>query len=124
MAGMKMTHEAGARHIIAYLDSQLEVKQVEGTYEAQEENMIQYLQQIAELRTGFESFQIIQILREENVKAEYLSKLASALEDCRTRHITIQYLSKLRAPVLEEGCFPDNRWEAARHKARAIRFLL
>ncbi|KAL0294800.1 UNVERIFIED_CONTAM: hypothetical protein Sradi_6866900 [Sesamum radiatum] len=28
---MKMAHEAGARHLIAYLDSQLIVKQVEGT---------------------------------------------------------------------------------------------
>ncbi|KAL0293257.1 UNVERIFIED_CONTAM: hypothetical protein Sradi_6948800 [Sesamum radiatum] len=38
--GMKITHETGARHLIAYLDSQLIVKQVEGTYEAKEENMI------------------------------------------------------------------------------------
>ncbi|KAL0428192.1 UNVERIFIED_CONTAM: hypothetical protein Slati_2994000 [Sesamum latifolium] len=45
--GMKMAHEAGARHLLAYSDSQLIVKQVEGTYEAKEENMIQYLQQIA-----------------------------------------------------------------------------
>ncbi|KAL0433402.1 UNVERIFIED_CONTAM: hypothetical protein Slati_2674500 [Sesamum latifolium] len=44
MAGMKMTHEAGARYLIAYLDSQLVAKQVEGIYEAKEENMIQYLQ--------------------------------------------------------------------------------
>ncbi|KAL0454012.1 UNVERIFIED_CONTAM: hypothetical protein Slati_0740400 [Sesamum latifolium] len=42
--GMKMAHEAGARHLIAYPNSQLIVKQVEGTYETKEENMIQYLQ--------------------------------------------------------------------------------
>ncbi|KAL0445196.1 UNVERIFIED_CONTAM: hypothetical protein Slati_2242300 [Sesamum latifolium] len=35
--------------------------------------------------------------REENVKADCLSKLASALEDCRTRHITIQYLPEARS---------------------------
>ncbi|KAL0421275.1 UNVERIFIED_CONTAM: hypothetical protein Slati_3150400, partial [Sesamum latifolium] len=34
--GMKMAHEAGARHLLAYSDSQLVVKQVEGTYEAKE----------------------------------------------------------------------------------------
>ncbi|KAL0416311.1 UNVERIFIED_CONTAM: hypothetical protein Slati_3463000 [Sesamum latifolium] len=41
--GMRMAHEAGARHLLAYSDSQLIVKQVEGAYEAKEENMIQYL---------------------------------------------------------------------------------
>ncbi|KAK4404282.1 hypothetical protein Sango_0796800 [Sesamum angolense] len=34
--GMRMTHEVGARHLVAYLDSQLIVKQVEITYEAKE----------------------------------------------------------------------------------------
>ncbi|KAL0458758.1 UNVERIFIED_CONTAM: hypothetical protein Slati_0503000 [Sesamum latifolium] len=38
--GMRMAHEAGARHLLAYSDSQLVAKQVEGTYEAKEENMI------------------------------------------------------------------------------------
>ncbi|KAL0395494.1 UNVERIFIED_CONTAM: hypothetical protein Slati_4515600 [Sesamum latifolium] len=53
---MKMAHEAGARHLIAYTNSQLLVKQVEDIYEAKEENMIQYLQQIAELKTSFDYF--------------------------------------------------------------------
>ncbi|KAL0462697.1 UNVERIFIED_CONTAM: hypothetical protein Slati_0157300 [Sesamum latifolium] len=35
--GMRMAHETGARHLLAYLDSQLVVKQVEGTYEAKDE---------------------------------------------------------------------------------------
>ncbi|KAL0454553.1 UNVERIFIED_CONTAM: hypothetical protein Slati_0794500 [Sesamum latifolium] len=78
---------------------QLVVKQVEGTYEAKEESMIQYLQQIADLKTKFHHFQIIQIPREENAKADSLSKLASSLEDCRTRHITIHYLPEARAPL-------------------------
>ncbi|KAL0402384.1 UNVERIFIED_CONTAM: hypothetical protein Slati_4268300 [Sesamum latifolium] len=112
-----------------------------GTYEAKEENTIQYLQQIAELKISFESFQLIQIKREENVKVDCLSKLASALEDYRTKHITIQYLPKpmapltiqtisstedWRTPVIRwlEGHLPNNRWEAARLKARTIHFLL
>ncbi|KAL0405651.1 UNVERIFIED_CONTAM: hypothetical protein Slati_3879000 [Sesamum latifolium] len=52
--GMKMAHEAGARHLLAYSDSQLIVNQIEGTFEAKEESMIQYLQQIKELRTSFD----------------------------------------------------------------------
>ncbi|KAL0445716.1 UNVERIFIED_CONTAM: hypothetical protein Slati_1699500 [Sesamum latifolium] len=95
--GMRMAHEAGGRHLLAYSDSQLIVKQVEGIYEAKEESMIQYLQQIKELKTSFDHFQIIQISRDENIKADCLSKLASALEDCRMRHTTIQYLPEERA---------------------------
>ncbi|KAL0455005.1 UNVERIFIED_CONTAM: hypothetical protein Slati_0839700 [Sesamum latifolium] len=95
--GMRMAHEAGARHLLAYSDFELIVKQVEGTYEAKEESMIQYLQQIKELKTSFDHFQIIQIHREENIKVDCLSKLASALEDCRTMRITIQYLPEARA---------------------------
>ncbi|KAL0367201.1 UNVERIFIED_CONTAM: hypothetical protein Sradi_3610200 [Sesamum radiatum] len=139
---MKITHEAGARHLVAYSDSQLIVKQVEGTYEAKEGNMIQYLQHIEEVKTSFDYFQLIKIQRQENVKADCLSKLASAAEDCKTRHITIQYLPKSKAPLtiqaisstedwktpvirwLEEGRLQDNRWEAARLKTQVIHFLL
>ncbi|KAL0417240.1 UNVERIFIED_CONTAM: hypothetical protein Slati_3555900 [Sesamum latifolium] len=77
--GLRMAHETGAKHLLAYSDSQLVVKQVEGTYEAKEENMIQYLQQIADLKTKFHHFQIIQIPREENAKADSCQNLQVAL---------------------------------------------
>ncbi|KAL2228426.1 UNVERIFIED_CONTAM: hypothetical protein Sindi_1822300 [Sesamum indicum] len=64
ITGLKMAHEVGGRHLIAYSDSQLIIKQVEGLYEAKEENMIQYQQQIVELKMMFESFQTFEILRE------------------------------------------------------------
>ncbi|KAL0346192.1 UNVERIFIED_CONTAM: Ribonuclease HI [Sesamum radiatum] len=142
VVSIRMSHEAGARHLLAYSDSQLIVKQVEGIYEAKEESMIQYLQQIKELKTSLDHFQIIQIPREENIKADCLSKLASALKDCRTRHITIQHLSEARAPLvvqpitlgedwripiirwIEEGDLPDNRWKTARLKTQAACFLV
>ncbi|KAL0415865.1 UNVERIFIED_CONTAM: hypothetical protein Slati_3418400 [Sesamum latifolium] len=140
--GLRMAHETGAKHLLAYSDSQLVVKQVEGTYEAKEESMIQYLQQNADLKTKFHHFQIIQIPREENAKADSLSKLASSLEDCRTRHITIHYLPEAKTPLavqpittgedwrtpiikwIEEGLLPENRWEADRLKTRATRFII
>ncbi|KAL0444230.1 UNVERIFIED_CONTAM: hypothetical protein Slati_2145700 [Sesamum latifolium] len=108
--GMRMTHEAGARYLLAYSDSQLIVKQVVGTYEAKEESMIQYLQQIMELKTSFKHFQIIQIPREENIKVDCLSKLASNLEDCRMRHINIQYLRKARAPLAVQPITSGEDW--------------
>ncbi|KAL0313242.1 UNVERIFIED_CONTAM: Retrovirus-related Pol polyprotein from transposon opus [Sesamum radiatum] len=140
--GMRMAYETWARNLLAYSDSQLVVKQVEDTYEAKEESMIQYLQQITDLKIKFHHFQIIQIPREENAKADSLSKLASSLEDCRTRHITIHYLSGARTPLaiqpivtgedwrtpiikwIEEGLLPENQWKAARLRTRATRFIM
>ncbi|KAL0411302.1 UNVERIFIED_CONTAM: hypothetical protein Slati_3719900 [Sesamum latifolium] len=97
-------------------------------------NEAEYEALVIELKTSFDYFQLIQSPKEENVKADCLSKLASALEDCRTKHVTIQYLSNARTPLtiqaiastedwmthvirwLEEH-LPDNRWEATRLKA-------
>ncbi|KAK4409421.1 hypothetical protein Sango_0015100 [Sesamum angolense] len=53
--GMRMTHEVGARPLVAYANSQLIVKQVEGTYETKEENIIHYLQHITELKIEFKN---------------------------------------------------------------------
>ncbi|KAL0449405.1 UNVERIFIED_CONTAM: Ribonuclease HI [Sesamum latifolium] len=83
---MRMAQDAGVSHLLAYSDSQLIVKQVNGEYEAEDETMVQYLQQIEELKTKFKSFQLHQIPRKENIKADSLSKLASALEDCKTAY--------------------------------------
>ncbi|KAL0427224.1 UNVERIFIED_CONTAM: Ribonuclease HI [Sesamum latifolium] len=69
--GMRMAQDAGASHLLAYSDSQLIVKQVNGEYEVKEESMVQYLQQIEELKTKFKSFQLHQIPREENIKADF-----------------------------------------------------
>ncbi|KAL0402684.1 UNVERIFIED_CONTAM: Ribonuclease HI [Sesamum latifolium] len=113
--GMRMAYEAGARHLLAYSDSQLIVKQVEGAYKAKEKNMIQYLQQIKELETSFDYFQIIQIPREENIKADCLSNLTSALEDCRTRHITIQYLLEARTPLDVQPITSGEDWRDSCH---------
>ncbi|KAL0463124.1 UNVERIFIED_CONTAM: Retrovirus-related Pol polyprotein from transposon opus [Sesamum latifolium] len=85
---------------------------------------------------------LLHIPREENAKADSLSKLASSLEDCRTRHITIHYLPEARTPLavqpittgedwrtpiikwIEKGLLPENRWEAVRLKTRATRFII
>ncbi|KAL0448218.1 UNVERIFIED_CONTAM: hypothetical protein Slati_1949700 [Sesamum latifolium] len=77
--GMRMAHETGAKHLLAYSDSQLVVKQVEGTYEAKEENS--------------------------------LSKIASSLEDCRTRHITIPYLPEARTPLAVQPIITGEDWK-------------
>ncbi|KAL0427453.1 UNVERIFIED_CONTAM: hypothetical protein Slati_2920100 [Sesamum latifolium] len=63
VSGMRMARDAGAWHLTAYSNSQLIVKQVKGEYEVKQESMIQYLQQVEDLKVKFESFQHVQIRR-------------------------------------------------------------
>ncbi|KAL0449238.1 UNVERIFIED_CONTAM: Ribonuclease HI [Sesamum latifolium] len=106
--GMRMAQDAGASYLLSYSDSQLIVKQVNGEYDAKEESMVQYLQQIEELKIKFKSFQLHQIPREENIMADSLSKLASTLEDCKTRRITVQHLPQPRNPLNIQPIFSNN----------------
>ncbi|KAL0349670.1 UNVERIFIED_CONTAM: hypothetical protein Sradi_4116200 [Sesamum radiatum] len=56
--GMRMAQDIGVLHLLACSDSQLIVKQVSGVYEVKEDNMVQYLLQIEELKIKFKSFQL------------------------------------------------------------------
>ncbi|KAL0283994.1 UNVERIFIED_CONTAM: hypothetical protein Sangu_2854000 [Sesamum angustifolium] len=51
-----MALEAGARLLIAYSDSQLIIKQVEGTNEVKKATMVEYIRKITELKVKFEMF--------------------------------------------------------------------
>ncbi|KAL0452895.1 UNVERIFIED_CONTAM: Retrovirus-related Pol polyprotein from transposon opus [Sesamum latifolium] len=94
IAGIKMALNAGAKDLIAYTDSQLVTKQVEGEYEVKEGRMKKYLQKINKLTSRMKSFQLHQIPRTENAKADYLARLASSMIDCSTRNITVRTLTK------------------------------
>ncbi|KAL0315403.1 UNVERIFIED_CONTAM: hypothetical protein Sradi_5418500 [Sesamum radiatum] len=49
IVGIRMALDARARNLIAYSNSQLVTKQVEGKYEVKEEMMKEYFQEISEL---------------------------------------------------------------------------
>lgn len=54
--GIKVTIEVGARHLEVFSYSQLVVWQVECTFEPKEEKMIEYLEQIENLRKQLDNF--------------------------------------------------------------------
>ncbi|KAL0378387.1 UNVERIFIED_CONTAM: Ribonuclease HI [Sesamum radiatum] len=92
--GIKMALDAGAKNLIAYIDSQLITKQMEGEYEVKAERMKGYLQKIKGLTNRLNGFQLHQIPRIENAKADYLAKLASSMINCSIRNITVRALTK------------------------------
>ncbi|KAK4389739.1 hypothetical protein Sango_2310900 [Sesamum angolense] len=77
--GIRMALDAGARNLITSSDSQLVINQLKGMYEVEEERMKEYLQAIGELTGLLKIFQLHQIPRAENAKADYLARLASSL---------------------------------------------
>jgi ribonuclease HI len=77
LAGIWMAKELGANAITIYSDSKLVVSQIKGEYQANEPIMQKYLAKVRDALVGFSKFEIRHIPREENARANLLSKLAS-----------------------------------------------
>ena len=77
IAGLKTTKELEVDRLQVYSDSQLVVGQVNENYEAREDSMAKYLKRVKEIVPAFGSFDIKQIPRAENTRADLLSKLAT-----------------------------------------------
>nr|XP_010919416.1 uncharacterized protein LOC105043537 [Elaeis guineensis] len=60
---------------IQQLMGQLVISQVQSQFEAKNSTIARYLQNVKELSKGFEEFEVLQILRSENARADTLSHL-------------------------------------------------
>ncbi|XP_077219699.1 uncharacterized protein LOC143853884 [Tasmannia lanceolata] len=78
IAGIALAAELLVVHIRAHSDSQLVVSQVNGFSEAKKERMIKYLKKVRNEISIFEEFQIVQIPRTLNTRADALSKMATS----------------------------------------------
>ena len=77
LAGMSLASEMEAKHLQVRSDSQLVVSQVQGDFQAKDEQLIKYLANVDLLKQGFDSFDIEHIPREKNERADLLAKLGS-----------------------------------------------
>ncbi|XP_073045996.1 uncharacterized protein [Primulina eburnea] len=102
VAGIKLALSAGARSLVVHSDSQLVLNQLNGTYEAKEEKMNQYVTQVNELLALLESYEKKQVPRENNEVADRLAKIASSWTNIDNRTITFLTISKEEAEKL--GC--------------------
>ena len=78
--GLELAKSLGAESVLVQGDSQLVMGQVNGTYEAKEEQMKKYLNKVRRLIKKFSEAHFVQIPREENVEANTLAKEASISE--------------------------------------------
>ncbi|KAL0400313.1 UNVERIFIED_CONTAM: Ribonuclease HI [Sesamum radiatum] len=84
--GLQLAREAGARDLNVCTNSQLVAMQIEGMYETRERTMTQYLAKVREQMECFNKCTIQQIPRNENKKADALSKFGVRRLDTFARY--------------------------------------
>ena len=80
LKGLELAKSVEAKSILVLGDSQLVMGQINRTCEAKEERMRKYLERVLRLMKKFKKADFVQIMREENMEADSLSKEASANE--------------------------------------------
>ncbi|GKE72554.1 reverse transcriptase domain-containing protein [Tanacetum coccineum] len=84
----------GVKNLQANVDSLLVANHVNGSYIAKEPGMIQYLDKVKTLSSGFKKFSIKQVPISENKKANALSKIASTSFAHLTKQVMVEKLKE------------------------------
>ncbi|XP_074327077.1 uncharacterized protein LOC141665021 [Apium graveolens] len=143
LAGMELARSLEAKHLKAFIDSMLVVKHFKGEYEQRDPRTKAYIAKVRDASLSFETFELSQIGRENNARADALSRLASAETQNLTGSI---YLTEAKTPsiekkecleirqgndwmtplrnFLEKGILPPDRREALKIKYRASSYTI
>ena len=78
LVGMTMVQKMGGKAVEIFSGSRLVVGQVKGELEARDVRMQGYLSQVRHLRSGFESFNLLQISRSGNTYTNSLATFATS----------------------------------------------
>ncbi|XP_071705040.1 uncharacterized protein [Rutidosis leptorrhynchoides] len=77
LAGLNIAHKMHVSKLRAFTDLQLVANQFSGSFDAHELSMQKYLKLLQESATRFQHFELAQVPRRQNKKADALSKLAA-----------------------------------------------
>ncbi|GJR75168.1 reverse transcriptase domain-containing protein [Tanacetum coccineum] len=94
LAGLRIAAKIKVEKIHAFVDLKLVASQVEGSYEAKSEKTKKYKEKAVEMIRSFNNFQISHIPREDNKKADALSKLAAVQCEGLTKGVLIKELNE------------------------------
>ncbi|KAK9079767.1 hypothetical protein SSX86_001440 [Deinandra increscens subsp. villosa] len=140
LAGLRLARKMNVKKLSVKVDSLLVTNQVNGEFEIRGEAMQKYASKVKEIASQFEEFQIIQIPRGQNKKADALSKLASLAYAHLTKQVPVEIIhnrtdeiqeafiteqdtaDSWMTPIknyLQHGTLPTSSLEAAKLKAQA-----
>ncbi|XP_076907477.1 uncharacterized protein LOC143563947 [Bidens hawaiensis] len=107
-----MAHKMKVKRVQAHVDSLLVANQVKGEYEAKDPKMIKYLEKVKELMKGFEGAEVLHVSRNQNKKADALSKLASVAFDHLAKDVKVETLRAPSIMEVEVSCVetPGDNW--------------
>nr|GEU51744.1 reverse transcriptase domain-containing protein [Tanacetum cinerariifolium] len=94
LAGLRIAEQMSVKNLEAKVDSRLVANQVNISYVAKEQSMIQYLERTKTLISGFKKFSIEQVSRSENKKADALSEIASTSFAHLTKQVLVEVLKE------------------------------
>ncbi|XP_073129118.1 uncharacterized protein [Henckelia pumila] len=81
LLGLKAARNLGISRATLYFDSQLAIQQSNGKFEIKDDKMRKYAKALDTAKEGFTELNLELISRAENIKADHLARLASALND-------------------------------------------
>ncbi|GJZ93845.1 reverse transcriptase domain-containing protein [Tanacetum coccineum] len=110
LSGLRIETGMKVKKMHAFVASKLVASQVEGSYEARGERTKKYKEKVLEIVRCFHKFQITHIPREQNKKADALSKLAAIQYEGIPKGVLVEELNeksvdvaKVNVIVEEEG---------------------
>ncbi|GJR43955.1 reverse transcriptase domain-containing protein [Tanacetum coccineum] len=94
LAGLQIAKEMEIESLAIFADSQLMVNQIKGAYEARQPTIKEYLKKTKEVMICFDSYTIEHIQRNQNKKANALSKLSLMTFEHLTKEVLVKVLAK------------------------------
>ncbi|GKA49108.1 reverse transcriptase domain-containing protein [Tanacetum coccineum] len=94
LAGLQIAQEMEITKVTIFLDSQLLVNQIKGTFAAKHTSINDYLQKVKTALRGFEEYTVEHVRKNQKKKADVLSKLASMTIEHLTKEVLVEVLTK------------------------------
>lgn len=80
IVALELTRDLGARSLECLTDSQLVIRHMNGNFQVKHDQLYQYFHKAKQLKKQFKMVEVKHIPREENARANVLSKLVSGKE--------------------------------------------
>ncbi|XP_052287208.1 uncharacterized protein LOC127898758 [Citrus sinensis] len=144
IAGLELAKAVRADRVKIRTDSQLVANHVSERFQPREEKMEQYLKIVRQMMGKFEAVEVVQILREQNSRADILARMAAVADPKMPKSVPLevksipsieQNLEVLRIeqkcswmePIvsyLRDGVLPPDKLRARKIRAQASRYTM
>ncbi|XP_014490482.1 uncharacterized protein LOC106753202 [Vigna radiata var. radiata] len=98
ISGLLLAKELEVNHLECRMNSQLVVRQLNGTFQVKDDHLLRYYHKVSDLIKSFTSFSVTHIPRAQNSRADLLSKLTHSREKSQLSSVIKTTLHK---PLLE-----------------------